>query len=203
VRLAAQLVAALVAGLVAGALAAGPAAAHNSLRSTSPTADGQVERTPAAVVLTFDEPAIALGTRIVVTGASGPVQVGEPRLVDNTVTQTLQPGAPAGRYVVEWRVTSADGHPISGTFSFTAAAPGTGEPVPVPEPAGPAASAGPAVGPGWVPVVVAAILVLVLGLLGYRFRWSRSARASRYDHSAPSAGETRPTRTESRPPSDE
>ena len=74
------------------------------------------------------------------------MQVGEPRLVDNTVTQALQPGSPAGRYVVEWRVTSADGHPISGTFSFTAAAPGTGEPVPVPEPAMPAAPAAPAGG---------------------------------------------------------
>lgn len=190
----------LVVGLVAGVLTAGPAAAHNSLRSTSPAADGRVERTPATIVLTFDEPAIALGTRILVTGASGPVQVGEPRLVDNTVTQALQPGSPAGRYVVEWRVTSADGHPISGTFSFTAAAPGTGAPLPVPEPVAPASPAG---DPGWAVAGVAAVLGLVLGLFGYRFWRSWSARASRYDHSAPSAGGTRPTRTESRPPSDE
>jgi hypothetical protein len=49
------------------------------------------------------------------------------RAVDNTVTQSLEPGAPAGTYTVLWRVTSVDGHPVSGRFTFTAiaAAPGT------------------------------------------------------------------------------
>ena len=68
--------------------------------------------TPSSVVLTFDEPAIAIGTKLVVTGPTGPVQTGAPQLVDNTVTQNLQPGAPAGAYTVEWRITSTDGHPI-------------------------------------------------------------------------------------------
>jgi copper resistance protein C len=81
-------------------------------------------------VLTFDEPAIAMGTQIVITGPSGPAQAGAPRLVDNTVTQELQAGAPAGDYTVAWRVTSADGHPISGTFAFTATDAGAGTPAP-------------------------------------------------------------------------
>ena len=38
-----------------------------------------------------------------------------------TVTQPLAGGLPAGAYTVEWRVTSADGHPLSGTFGFTVA----------------------------------------------------------------------------------
>lgn len=70
----------------------------------------------------LDEPAIAMGTQVVVTGPSGPVQVGPPRLVDNTVSQSLERGAPAGAYTVAWRVTSADGHPVSSTFAFTARA---------------------------------------------------------------------------------
>jgi hypothetical protein len=39
--------------------------------------------------------------------------------VDNEVRQSLA-GGPAGAYTVVWRVTSADGHPVSGTFAFTA-----------------------------------------------------------------------------------
>ena len=88
----------------------------------------KVARTPSSVVLTFDEPAIALGTKLVITGPEGPAQIGKPRLVDNTVTQDLQPGAPAGTYTVDWRVTSADGHPISGSFTFTAEAAAAGVP---------------------------------------------------------------------------
>ena len=44
------------------------------------------------------------------------------------------PELPAGEYTVEWRVTSADGHPINGEFSFavrTGSGP-TSTPTPVP-----------------------------------------------------------------------
>jgi copper resistance protein C len=98
---------------------ASPASAHNTLTSTSPAHQETVQVAPQAVVLTFDQPAILMGTEVVVTGPSGQVQQGQPRLADNTITEDLQPGAPAGTYTVAWRVTSADGHPVSGTFTFT------------------------------------------------------------------------------------
>jgi methionine-rich copper-binding protein CopC len=98
---------------------AGPAWAHDVLRSSSPADGTHVERPPAEVVLTFDEPALTVGTEVLVTGPSGAVATGPPRLVDNEVRQSLTPG-PAGAYTVVWRVTSADGHPVSGTFGFTA-----------------------------------------------------------------------------------
>ena len=59
---------------------------------------------------------------------------GDPQLVDTTVEQGLLPEMSAGEYTVEWRVTSADGHPINGEFSFTVrtgSAP-TSTPTPVP-----------------------------------------------------------------------
>ena len=125
-------------------MGAAPASAHNSLRSTDPVDGASFDRVPERVVLTFDEPAVALGTQVVVTGPDGDVAAGVPALVDATVTQTLQPGAPAGRYTVSWRVTSGDGHPISGTFTFSAAAaapgdrpsatPGTAPAAPIREP---------------------------------------------------------------------
>jgi copper resistance protein C len=118
---------AVLASVAAAGLAlmmAAPASAHDSLVSSSP-ADGQTVATmPDSIVLTMNEAAVAVGTRVVVSGPDGEVQQGRPRLSKNTVEQALEPSAPAGRYTVTWRVTSADGHPVSGTFSFTASAAG-------------------------------------------------------------------------------
>jgi hypothetical protein len=126
-----------------------------------------VEQVPSEVVLTFDEPALAMGTALVVTGPYGPVQEGSARLIDNTVQQPLRPGSPAGSYTVEWRVTSADGHPISGTFTFTARAAGSGSAASpasssatlVPSPVG---NTGSTVGSGVPPWLWAAVVILLV-----------------------------------------
>jgi methionine-rich copper-binding protein CopC len=103
-------------------LGAAPAAqAHDFLVGTSPADASTVAVVPAQVTLTFSEPALAVGTVVIVTGPTGPVETGQPVLIDKTIAQRLQPGSPAGRYRVTWRATSADGHPVSGTFSFSAA----------------------------------------------------------------------------------
>jgi len=151
-RAAALAVALLAAGgvLVAGAASA---QAHDVLRSTDPADGSTVAVAPDHVTLTFDQPAQKLGTEIVVTAADGTrVSVGQPSLTDTDVTQLLADTRPAGRYTVEWRVTSADGHPVSGTFTFTAlgeaatvadtAAPTTAAPFPT------AAASKPAADPG-------------------------------------------------------
>jgi copper resistance protein C len=156
-----------IAGLVIGA---SPASAHNVLKSSSPADGKKVARTPSSVVLTFDEPAIAIGTKLVITGPEGPVQIGKPSLVDNTVTQDLQPGSPAGAYTVDWRVTSADGHPISGSFTFTAEAAASGPSAasslaPQPSTAATSATAPTARGSSGLWLVAAAILVVASGLI--------------------------------------
>jgi copper resistance protein C len=103
-------------------MAAPLAVAHDVLRSTNPADGAVVDQLPDRVVLTFDEPALAIGTEVQVTGPDGPVTDGTPQLVNTEVRQPVRAG-PAGRYTVVWRVTSADGHPVSGTFSFTAQQP--------------------------------------------------------------------------------
>jgi methionine-rich copper-binding protein CopC len=168
--LAATLATALLA-IAALVIGANPASAHNVLKSTSPVDGKKVARTPSSVILTFDEPAIALGTKLVVTGPEGPAQTGKPRLVDNTVTQDLQPGAPAGTYTVDWRVTSADGHPISGSFTFTAEAAAAGIPAtapslaPHPSTAPTAQTAPTAHGSSGLWLVAAALIVVASGLV--------------------------------------
>ena len=157
-----------LAGLVIGA---SPASAHNVLKSTNPTDGKKIARPPSSVVLTFDEPAIALGTKLVITGPEGPVQMGKPSLVDNTVTQDLQPGSPAGAYTVDWRVTSADGHPISGSFTFTAEAAAAGVPsaapslAPQPSTAPTAQTVPTARGSSGLWLVAGAVIVVASGLV--------------------------------------
>lgn len=116
---------------LAGVLATAPhASAHNALVGTDPADGSTVATPPARITLTFDQPAQALGTEIVVLGPDGAtVSTGSAELVDSTVAQALAADLPAGAYTVEWRVTSADGHPLSGELAFTATA-GTAVPLP-------------------------------------------------------------------------
>ncbi|MCI2239969.1 copper resistance protein CopC [Paenibacillus sp. TRM 82003] len=110
-----------VALALGASLAAAPGAwAHDRLLSTDPAADAVLEQAPEQVVLTMSAPPVALGTQVEVTGPTGVVSTGEPQVVDEEVTQALAAERPAGTYEVQWRVTSSDGHPISGSFTFTA-----------------------------------------------------------------------------------
>jgi copper resistance protein C len=113
---------AVLTGMAVAQTAAAPAAsAHDVLVRTLPTNGANVVQPPAKVTLVFEEPPIALGAQVVIQGPDGPAQTGRPELVGNEVRQAVKAGAPAGHYTVNWRVTSDDGHPISGSFGFTAA----------------------------------------------------------------------------------
>lgn len=175
-----------LAALVAGTallvvVPATAAAAHNVLRSTTPADGSTVDSVPAQVVLTFDQPALALGTELVVTAPDGrDVADGAPVLVDSTVGQAVGGDLPAGTYTVRWRVTSADGHPISGSFTFTATQ-ATNRPLHDPtttaSPA-PASPAGTVAGRGPGRLMVAAVAaLLVLGAAAWS--WRRRGRAGR------------------------
>ncbi|MDM7829998.1 copper resistance CopC family protein [Cellulomonas edaphi] len=127
-------------GLVVGVLlalgvAVAPAAqAHDELVGTEPADGTTVATVPEKVTLSFEEPAVALGTAIEVTSPDGTVvSAGDPVLVDTTVSQAVEGDSlPAGTYDVTWRVTSQDGHAVSGAFSFVAAQPTTAEASPAP-----------------------------------------------------------------------
>ena len=142
------LLVALTLTLTVAALAwpAAPASAHNALESTDPADGSTVGTLPDAVVLTFNLPALSLGSAITVTGPAGDVAEGKPQFVNDTVSQPVRAGAPAGAYTVVWRVTSADGHPISGTFRFTATSGGDGGTAPSATPSS-AVAAAPAAAP--------------------------------------------------------
>lgn len=121
-RLLAVLATALTATLVLLCAGVPAARAHDQLAATSPEANTTVPTSPPHVELEFSGPPQELGTQVVVSGPDGaPVTQGPAELRDSTVVQPLVEDLPPGTYTVEWRVTSSDGHPLSGTFPFTVA----------------------------------------------------------------------------------
>lgn len=112
----------LVLLLALGAFLAFPsqAAAHDVLERMTPADGTTVERLPEDVSMTFSDQPLAVGLQVVVRGPAGDVASGAPTIEGKTVTQRLAPTAPGGDYTVLFRVTSTDGHPVSGSFSFHA-----------------------------------------------------------------------------------
>jgi copper resistance protein C len=180
-RTAALAALAAVAALLLAALTAGPASAHDVLLSTDPADGSSVATAPATVTLHFDQPALAVGTVIRVTDGDGAVvSAGKARLVNSDVSQDLGGALRPGAYTVDWRVTSADGHPISGQFAFTAKGAGTGaesSPSPVTEStataAGAPADAGSSGSGSGLLIGLGAAIVVLLALLGGVLIWSR------------------------------
>ena len=118
-RLAARLVvglAALVLVLVAGT---GVASAHASLVSTTP-ADGQsVPTAPQIVSATFTESISADVGGLTVRNTDGDrVDEGNSSVSANTLQVTVPTDLPDGTYIATYRVLSADGHPVSGSWLF-------------------------------------------------------------------------------------
>lgn len=125
-RLIRQLLNALLGAVVLAAAllgAVGPASAHDAAESTSPAAGATVPAPPEKVSVTFNHNPLAIGSQIAVTDAAGANWADGPvEIVDNVASEKLKPGAPGGLFTVAWRVASSDGHPIEGSFTFTATA---------------------------------------------------------------------------------
>lgn len=109
---------------IAGAL---PASAHASLVRSSPTADSTLTAVPPEVALTFNEEINPQFASVTVRSGSTTASTGDLEVDGATIYQPIDPEMPAGTYTVAYRVTSADGHPVSGSFDFTYDAPGGGE----------------------------------------------------------------------------
>jgi len=98
-----------------------PAAnAHDQVTFTAPADAEQLDTAPADVTMQFTDELIAVGALMLVVDESGEDWADGPMAIDRaTVVQPLKTGLPDGTFDVRWRVVSADGHPISGTFRFS------------------------------------------------------------------------------------
>ena len=118
-RALALVLAALTAAFVVVATA-GPAAAHDQLLSTDPTAGATLEKAPETLELTFSGQIQDIGHEIRVTDSQGrDVTQGTVAVKGKTVSQPLRDnGGGDETYTVVWRVVSQDGHPIEGRFQY-------------------------------------------------------------------------------------
>ena len=137
---------------------ASPASAHDELVGSSPAADEQFDSAPTEVVLTFSAAILPDGAAIEVVDADGENWTeGESVIDTNTLTVPLSADLPEAGYVVEWRVVSSDGHPISGAIPFAV---GDAEPLDPADVPAEASEPGTTTGESSaVPVVVGGIIV--------------------------------------------
>lgn len=147
---------------------AGPAAAHAARIASDPAENASLSQAPARVVATFNEEMQSEFAAMTVVGPDGNLwSEGEPQVDGAVVSVAVRPLGPAGTYTVNYRATSADGHVVSGSWSFQLTVAGSGS-------AGPAADAAPApadtsgtpAGDGGIPVwpfYVGAVLIVGAG----------------------------------------
>ncbi|MBV6760611.1 copper resistance CopC family protein [Rhodococcus opacus] len=107
-----------------------PAQAHSELESSNPAADSVMDYAPAGVELVFNQKISDQFANVTVTAPDG-TQVGDPKptVEGERALLPIQDGIPSGQYTVGYRVISEDGHPITGSFSFTLALTETPAPV--------------------------------------------------------------------------
>jgi methionine-rich copper-binding protein CopC len=111
-----------------GAYVLGPistALAHTDIVSTSPAAQADVNVSQESISITFSEPPLVDGAAIVVMDEAGDIlDSPAPTLAGATLSIAWPNDLTPGEVLVTWRATAADGHVLSGEFSFkyTAAA---------------------------------------------------------------------------------
>ncbi|NGZ77764.1 copper resistance CopC/CopD family protein [Saccharibacillus alkalitolerans] len=112
----------LAALLIAALVLPGLASAHATLLSSTPADQTSVAQMPEQIELTFNETIQGEFMSISVTDTAGKdMPVGQAALSpdDTHIVQAEIGGEfPDGIYTMNWRVVSADGHPIRGTIRF-------------------------------------------------------------------------------------
>lgn len=118
--------------LLAAALAgAGAASAHATRVAADPADKTTLTESPQRVSATFNEALQDAFAAMTVVGPDGNLwSTGDPQVQGAMVSVAVRPLGPAGTYTVNYRVTSADGHVVSGSWSFELTVAGTGTPGP-------------------------------------------------------------------------
>src|SRR6201996_8482444 len=155
----------LLAVTIGATLTAEAASAHAARVSVDPAENAAVSTGPTHVSATFNEELQTTFAAMTVVGPDRKLwSSGQPQVQGAVVSVGVRPLGPTGNYTVNYRVTSADGHVVSGSWSFRLTAPGTGAPGPTADSSGNS--------PGDVPVwpFIVGALVLVGGAVVWQAR---------------------------------
>jgi len=98
--------------------------AHAALESTIPAKGAIVAKTTKMIVMRFAEDILVLQGKkpnsILVTNSSGKkVSLGNVTIAGAKITTALKVPLSPGKHTVKYRVVSADGHVVAGSYSFT------------------------------------------------------------------------------------
>ena len=99
-----------------------PALAHATLLQATPAGEARLGESPEQVRLRFNEPVDAEFDPLKVYDADGKRVDEDDARIDPDDARVLVEGLkelPKGSYKVEWRVTSVDGHVVSGEYGFS------------------------------------------------------------------------------------
>ncbi|MET0315824.1 MAG: copper resistance CopC family protein [Rhodococcus fascians] len=121
----------IVAVLAISALLIGAptASAHSVVTGSNPADGSEIASGPAQVSISFNEVPQSQFATLNVVGPDGNLwSKGDPRIEGQSIVVDVGELGPVGEYTIAYRVTSADGHPISGTLGFTLTAEGSGTP---------------------------------------------------------------------------
>jgi copper resistance protein C len=146
---------------------AGPASAHAVRTAADPAPDTSVDVGPPRVSATFNEQLQTDFAAMTVVGPDGNLwSTGAADVRGAVASVALRPLGPAGKYTVNYRVTSADGHVVNGAWSFELTKAGTGTPGPNVAPV----TGGDDALPAWPFAVVAGLIVAAGALWAVRRR---------------------------------
>jgi copper resistance protein C len=110
---------------------AGVASAHATRIATDPVENAELSQSPQKVSATFNEKLQPQFAAMTVVGPDGNLwSTGNPRVDGAVISVGVLPLGPSGTYTVNYRVTSADGHVVSGSWPFRLTVSGTGTPGP-------------------------------------------------------------------------
>ena len=98
---------------------AAPASAHSQLIGSTPANGARLDQPPQRVTLHFSEGINLIDGGIRLLDRHGTeVSTAAPTAQGSTVSWVMPAHLRDGTYLVDWRIISADGHPVSGAFSF-------------------------------------------------------------------------------------
>jgi methionine-rich copper-binding protein CopC len=141
------------------------AVAHSSRVETNPADGATLDTLPADATVTFDEAPKAAD--VALAGPDGKVDKLKIEATGSTIKAQLPADGPRGVYTLSYRVVSADGHPVTGSTTFTVTtgpSPATVQPKPTPPPSSSSK------GIGWArersDLVPVALGLALLGIIG-------------------------------------